>query len=68
MKKFSMGYSLVELLVAVSLFSVIILITSQAIVLSLRSSRKGESLITVRENIDYAFGVMERHINCAVGS
>ncbi len=65
MKKFSMGYSLVELLVAVSLFSVIILITTQAIVLSLRSSRKGESLITVRENIDYAFGVMERHIRSA---
>jgi prepilin-type N-terminal cleavage/methylation domain-containing protein len=59
------GYSLIELLVAISIFSVIILITTQAIVLSLRSSRKGESLITVRENIDYAFGIMERHIRSA---
>ena len=65
MKKLLMGYSLVELLVVVSIFSVIILITTQAIVLSLRSSRKGESLITVRENIDYAFSVMERHIRSA---
>ena len=63
--QFSMGYSLIELLVAISIFSVIILMTTQAIVLSLRSSRKGESLITVRENIDYAFGVMERHIRSA---
>lgn len=65
MKKFLMGYSLIELLVAISIFTVIILLTTQAIVLSLRSSRKGESLITVRENIDYAFGVMERHIRSA---
>ena len=59
------GYSLIELLVAISIFTVIILMTTQAIVLSLRSARKGESLITVRENIDYAFGIMERHIRSA---
>lgn len=54
-----------ELLVVISIFSVIIVISTQAIVLTLRSSRKGESLITVRENIDYAFAVMERHIRSA---
>lgn len=60
-----LGYSIIELLVVVSIFSVIILISTQAIVLTLRSSRKGESLITVRENVDYAFSVMERHLRSA---
>ncbi len=59
------GYSIIELLVVLSVFSVIAIIATQSIVLTLRGSRKGESLITVRENLDFAFGVMERHIRGA---
>lgn len=59
------GYSIVELLVVVAVFSIIALIATQAVVLVLRGSRKSESLISVRENVDYAFSVMERSIRNA---
>jgi len=59
------GYSIVELLVAVTIFIIIATISTQAVVLTLRGSRKGESLISVRENLDYAFAVMERQLRSA---
>lgn len=63
--KLSKGYSMIELLIVVAVFGILAILTTQSIVLTLRGSRKSESLITVRENIDYAFSVMERHIRSA---
>lgn len=62
---FVRGYSIVELLVVVTVFSFLAIIATQAVVLTLRGSRKGESLISVRENLDYAFAVMERQLRSA---
>ena len=59
------GYSIVELLVVVTIFSFLAIIATQAVVLTLRGSRKGESLISVRENLDYAFAIMERQLRSA---
>ncbi len=59
------GYSIIELLVVVAVFGILALVTTQTIVLTLRGSKKSESLITVRENLDYAFSAMERHIRSA---
>jgi len=65
LRSFGRGYSIIELLVAVTIFIIIATISTQAVVLTLRGSRKGESLISVRENIDNAFGVMERQLRSA---
>jgi len=65
LRSFGRGYSIIELLVAVTIFIIIATISTQAVVLTLRGSRKGESLISVRENINYAFGVMERQLRSA---
>jgi prepilin-type N-terminal cleavage/methylation domain-containing protein len=62
---FVRGYSIVELLVTLTVFAIIAIISTQAVVLSLRGTRKGESLISTRENLDFAFGVMERQLRSA---
>src|SRR3990170_3264778 len=65
LRSFGRGYSIVELLVVVTIFTFLAIIVTQAVVLTLRGSRKGESLISVRENLDYAFAVMERQLRSA---
>ncbi|MFV1917389.1 MAG: prepilin-type N-terminal cleavage/methylation domain-containing protein [Patescibacteria group bacterium] len=60
-----LGLSLVELLVVVSVFSVLAVIVTQSLALTLKGSRKSESILEVRENLDFAYAVMERHIRNA---
>lgn len=57
---FKKGFSLVEILVVILIFSILAVITTQTLVLSLRGSRKSESVARVRENIDYSLSVMQR--------
>lgn len=59
------GFSLIELLVVVSVFSILAVLATQSIALTLRGSRKSESLIEVREDISYAMNIMERLIRGA---
>ncbi|MCH7641077.1 prepilin-type N-terminal cleavage/methylation domain-containing protein [Patescibacteria group bacterium] len=59
------GFSIVELLVVTMIFSILAVLTTQSIFLTLRGSRKSESLVAVRENVDYAFAIMERQIRNA---
>lgn len=59
------GYSLIEMLVVVALFAVLAAIVTQSLTRSLVSTRKSESVIQVRENLDYATAVMERSLRNA---
>lgn len=59
------GYSLIEILVVLAVFSLLATIATQTIFLTLRSSRKVEASIKVRESLDNAVSVMERQLRNA---
>lgn len=59
------AFSLVEILVVISIFAVIGILTTRSIFITLRSSRKSDSLVRVRENVNYAMGIIERQIRTA---
>jgi prepilin-type N-terminal cleavage/methylation domain-containing protein len=59
------GISLIEVLIVIAIFAVLGVLTTRIIVLSLRGSNKSDSLVKVRENLDYALSVMERNIRNA---
>lgn len=59
------GFSLIEILVAVLVFSMIAVVTGQSLSSSLRSSKKSESIGKVRENIEYVMNFMERKLRSA---
>lgn len=65
MKKIKMGFSLIEMLVVVTLFALIGALVSQSTVVSLVSSRKSDASAKVRENLNYAYGVLERKLRGA---
>jgi prepilin-type N-terminal cleavage/methylation domain-containing protein len=69
------GYSLIEILVVISVFSIVALIATQSILVTLTGAKKSESTIRVRENLEYATSVMERRLRnansidtCSTGS
>lgn len=59
------GLSLLEILVVITIFAVIGILITRSIVLTLGGTKKSQSLIKVRENLDYATGVIERQIRNA---
>lgn len=59
------GFSLIETLVVVALFSVIGIVVSQSTAISLTGSRKADASTLVRENLNNAASVMERHLRSA---
>lgn len=59
------GYSLIEMLVVVSIFAVLGVISTQSIFVTIRSARKTEALSRVSENLNYTLGVIERQIQNA---
>lgn len=59
------AYSLIEMLVVVALFAILSVVVTQSLTRSLVSTRKSESVIEVRENLDYAATVMERSLRNA---
>lgn len=59
------GFSLIEMLVVLTVFSVLILLVAQSISATLRNTKKGDSQITVKDNIDFAVSVMERQLHNA---
>lgn len=59
------GFSLIELLVVISTFSILAVLVTQSIALTLRGSKKSESLYKVREDVSYAMNIMERLIRGA---
>lgn len=67
------GFSLIEILVVVSLFAVLAVVTTQAIATTLKNSAKNESLNLVKTNLDNALNVIQRQVynakktvNCGV--
>jgi prepilin-type N-terminal cleavage/methylation domain-containing protein len=64
-KQSNKGLSLVEILVVITIFAILGIIVSGALILTLRSGRKTESQIRVRENINYSLAVIERNIRNA---
>jgi prepilin-type N-terminal cleavage/methylation domain-containing protein len=59
------GISMIEVLVVVLVFSVITVMGTESILYSLRGSRRSESTIGVRENVNYSLAVMERELHNA---
>ena len=59
------GMSLIEILIAVTIFAVLGIITTSAIALTLKGSKKSESSLKVRENIGYSLSVIERQLRNA---
>jgi len=59
------GMSLIEILVVVSIFAILAIITTRSVLLTLQGSKKSESLVKVRENLGYSMGVVERQIRNA---
>lgn len=54
------GFSLLELLVVIGIFSILATVSTQIVAQSLRGTRKSEATIEVKENVDYIFAVVER--------
>jgi prepilin-type N-terminal cleavage/methylation domain-containing protein len=54
------GFSLIEMLIAIALFAIVAVITTQSLAASLKNSQKSEALSRARENADYAVSTMDR--------
>lgn len=54
------GFSLIEMMVVVLVFSFIAIIATQTMIATLRSSKKSESLVVVKQNVDFAQSTIER--------
>jgi prepilin-type N-terminal cleavage/methylation domain-containing protein len=63
----SSGMSLIEILIVVGIFSILGILTTRAIILTIGGGKKTENLIKVRENLNYALGVIERQLRNADG-
>lgn len=59
------GFSLIEMLVVIAVFSILVVLISQGLAGSLRSTKKSESEISVKENLDFAISVIERQLHNA---
>ena len=64
-KEINEGFSLIEMLVVLVVFSILIILATQAVFLTLRSAKKAENLVKVRQNLDNAMGVIERGLRSA---
>lgn len=56
------GLSLIEILIVISIFAVIGLLSTRSIFLTLRGAKKSDSLVRVRENVNYSLSIIERQI------
>ena len=61
----SQGMSLIEILVVITIFAVLGIVVTSSIVLTLQGTKKSESTIRVRENLNYSLAVIERNIRNA---
>lgn len=59
------GYSVIEILVVIGVFAVLAVVATQSVSLSLRSSKKSDSTMVVRNELDYAAGSIERNLQFA---
>ena len=59
------GFSLLEILIVITIFAGLGLLTTRAVFLTLRSSQKASSEISIRRSLDYSLAVIERHLRGA---
>lgn len=59
------GLSLIEILIVITIFSILGIIVSTSLVLTIQGTKKSESLIRVRENLNYSLAVIERNLRNA---
>lgn len=59
------GFSLVEILIVLFIFSIIFILTTQSLALSLRGALKSDSLSEVKKNVDFSLNTMDRLIRNA---
>lgn len=64
-KIYEKGLSLIEILVVITIFAVLGVVISGSIVLTIQGTKKSESLMRVRENLNYSLSVIERNIRNA---
>jgi len=65
MKKLIKGISLIEILIVITIFSVLAILATRGVLITLRGARKSDTLGQVRENIAFTMEVMERLVRNA---
>lgn len=64
---FQQGMSLLEVMVVITIFAILGILVTQSVILTLEGSRKSESVVRSRENLDYSLSIIERQIRGASG-
>ena len=64
-KTLQRGVSLIETMVVVVIFSLIGILVTRSLFLTLRGTSKSQSLIKVRENINYSMSIIQRQLRSA---
>lgn len=59
------GFTLVEILVVIAIFAFLGILITRAVILTVGGSKKSESIVKVRENLDYSISIIERQIRNA---
>lgn len=59
------GISLLEILVVITVFAVLGIIIARSVFLTLGGSKKSDSQVKIRENVNYALSIIERQIRNA---
>ncbi|OGM04479.1 hypothetical protein A2112_02330 [Candidatus Woesebacteria bacterium GWA1_42_12] len=59
------GFSMIEILVVILVFATLAALSTESLLLSLRGSKRSESSIGVRENLNYALSIIERQLHNA---
>src|SRR4030042_2270443 len=54
------GYSIIEILIVIGIFSIFSIVVTQSVILSLRGSKKSGSVVNVKEDLEYAASTIER--------
>lgn len=65
MRKLFSGFSLIEMLITVGIFSILAVIVTQSLASSLKGARKSDNIGRVRENVEYAMNYIERNLRGA---
>lgn len=59
------GFSLIEILVVISIFAFLGILVTRSVILTIAGSKKSESTVKVRENLDYTLQVIDRQLRNA---
>lgn len=59
------GYSIIEILVVVGVFAVLAVLATQSINLSLKSAKKSDSIVLVKQELENVAGTIERQLQSA---